>query len=302
VPRPALSASRSSDIIDFLASFPDRGFTLSEIMRATNINVASCHAVLTTLVDCGYLTRSPDQPTYTLGPALIAIGHAAIRSQPLVARARDAAERLVKELGTPALLTCAIGKEIVAIFSLADASGRLPGLVAGERMPLVAPVGAPFVAWSTDAVIEEWIARRERPTDKKLRNEWRRTLQLTRSRGYQIIMRAPRSPTKASLMTEMAAGRFPPDYKHEMAKLTSAYDHELTQPEKIGSDSTYDVFMISSPLFDQNGQAAFNLSLGIFAMPLTGAMITNYADRLMQACLEIMRADRAEAPRRGRKA
>src|SRR4029077_18145721 len=88
--RPALSAARSSEIIDFLASFPERGFTLSEIVRATKINVASCHAVLATLTDCGYLTRCPNERTYTLGRALVAIGQAALKSQPLIARAQEA--------------------------------------------------------------------------------------------------------------------------------------------------------------------------------------------------------------------
>src|SRR5450756_2568335 len=38
VSRPGLAASRSIDIIEFLALFPERGFTLSEIVRSTGIN------------------------------------------------------------------------------------------------------------------------------------------------------------------------------------------------------------------------------------------------------------------------
>ena len=44
--RPGLAASRSIDIIELLSLFPERGFTLSEIVRATQINIASCYAVL----------------------------------------------------------------------------------------------------------------------------------------------------------------------------------------------------------------------------------------------------------------
>ena len=71
--RPGLAASRGVDIIEFLSFFPDRGFTLSEIVRATEINVASCYAILNRLTDRGFLIRDPDQKTYTLGPSLIAI-------------------------------------------------------------------------------------------------------------------------------------------------------------------------------------------------------------------------------------
>lgn len=299
--RPALSASRSSDIIDFLAAFPERGFTLSEIVRATKINVASCHAVLTTLTDCGYLTRSPKQRTYTLGPALVAIGQAALKSQPLISRAKEAAENLRRELGTPMLLSAVIGNEILAIVSLPDASGRSPGMQVGERKPLVAPIGAPFLAWSSEAAIEAWIARHA-PPDEKLAEEWRHTLAVIRKRGYQVMLRAPDSPQIATLMSEMASGRFIPDYKDEVTRLINSFDHQLSQPETIVADELYDILLISAPLFDQNGAAAFNLSLGGFSKKLTGAMIVDYADRLVRTCLEIMRADREQPSRRNREA
>ena len=88
--RPALSASRTTAVLDLLTAFPGRAFTMAEIVRATKINVASCHAVLAALTSRGYLTRLP-QKTYVLGPALIAVGHASRLSQPLVARAQDKA-------------------------------------------------------------------------------------------------------------------------------------------------------------------------------------------------------------------
>lgn len=292
--RPALSASRSIDVIDFLASFPERRFTLSEIARAAKINITSCHAVVNALASRGYLTRSPNQRTYTLGPTLVAIGQAALRSQPLVARAREAAESLWRELGIPVLLSAAIGDEILGIVSLTDAAGRSPGLRVGERMPLVAPVGAPFLAWSSDAAIEAWIARHTSPRNERSADEWRHTLALTRKRGYQVTLRAPNSLEIASLMAEMASGRHIPDHKEELVRLVNSLDREMSQPETIVPDEFYDIILIASPIFDQNGEAAFSLCLGGFAEKLTGATITDYADRLARKCLEIMRADRAQ--------
>ena len=88
------------DAIDLLAAFPERTFTLSEIARAAKINIASCHAVMNALIDRGYLTRRGDQRTYSLGPALMAIGAAALKSQPLIARATTPPRRC------PASSTC----------------------------------------------------------------------------------------------------------------------------------------------------------------------------------------------------
>lgn len=290
--RPALSASRSSDILDFLAAFPEREFTLSEIMRATKINVASCHAVLAALIDCGYITRCPKQRTYTLGPALVAIGQSALKSQPLIARARDAAEHLLRDIGAPVLLSTAIGDEILGIVSLPDASGRLPGMRVGERKPLVAPLGAPFMAWSTEEAIDAWIARHQSPIDQKQAAAWRHSLALVRERGYQVMLRAPDSPQIGTLMSQLAAGHREPEYKDEMRRLANSFDSQLSQPETIEPSKAYDIVLISAPLFDQNGRAAFNLSLGRFSKKLTGETILSYANHLVRSCIEIMHADR----------
>ncbi|MCB0996899.1 MAG: helix-turn-helix domain-containing protein, partial [Acidimicrobiales bacterium] len=76
--RPALAASRAIDILNFLASRPDETFSLSELARRTGVNVASTHAIVTTLTQAGYLARDPDRRSYSLGASVIALGAAAI--------------------------------------------------------------------------------------------------------------------------------------------------------------------------------------------------------------------------------
>lgn len=294
MPRPALSASRSVDVIDFLAAFPGRSFTLSEIARAAKINIASCHAVLNALCERGYLLRRADQRTYTLGPALVAIGEAALKSQPLVARAKEAAETLARETGAPVLLSAVVDTEILGVVSIPDPAGRGPGLRVGERLPLVPPVGAPFLAWSSEQTIEAWIERRTPPGGEQQAAEWRHTLALTRERGFQVTLRSPGSPQIASLIAEMAAGRRSPDYKSDVINLINSLDGHMLQPETIVADELYDIVLIASPIFDQNGEAAFNLCLGAFAEKISGQAITAYADRLVRTCLQIMREDRKQ--------
>lgn len=292
MPRAALSASRSIDVIEFLALFPQQRFTLSQIAEATHINISSLHAVLQRMSERGYLLRCPDKKTYGLGPSLIAVGQAGLESQPMVARAKKAAEDLLRELGIPVLLCSVIGEEILAVIALKDASGRSPGMHSGERLPLVAPIGAPFLAWSSDAAVDAWITRRTSTPEIQVIDAWRRDLELTRQRGYQVMLRSSSGPTIASLMAEMASSRRSTDYKNELTKLINSIDYHRSQPETIVHDEFYDVMLISSPLFDQHGEVAFNLCLGGFPQRLTGAALNHYADRLMHACLEIMRADR----------
>lgn len=295
--RPGLSASRSIDIIEFLAQFPERSFTLSALVRATGINVSSCHVVLNRLTERGYLARCPEQKTYSLGSSLIAIGQAAFKSQPMVARAHRAAQELVRDLGVPVLLSTTVGGDILGVLALEDAEGRAPVMWVGERLPLVPPLGAPFLAWASEDAVEAWIASREAPPEQRLADEWRRNLELTRQRGFQIAMRAANGPSIGSMMLEMAGGAQGGEYKSDLRRLINTLEDYNPQPEVVVDDQFYDVMMISAPIFDANGNAVFNLSLGSFEHKLSGAMINGYAERLVRTCLGVMRADRAQRGR-----
>jgi len=290
MPRPALSASRGIEIVDLLAAFPDRALTLSEIARAARINVASCHAVLGALVHRGYLTRETRDRTYRLGPALIAAGAAALRSQPRVARAQQAAQALASDLQVPVLLSALVGEEIVALASIADASGRGPGMRVGERMPLVLPVGAPFLAWSSEAAIEAWIGTRATHGEETAA-AWRQSLAATRKRGYQVTLRSPGSTALASLLAEMASRREIHEYKDEVLSLMKSWDRQLLQPELQSPTQFHDVVLIAAPIFNESGESAYSLCLGGFSEPISGAMIEKYASQLVRSCLAVMGAD-----------
>ena len=46
-------------MLDLLVSSPQREFKLAEIVAAVGIHKATCHAIVTTMVERGYLVRSP---------------------------------------------------------------------------------------------------------------------------------------------------------------------------------------------------------------------------------------------------
>jgi DNA-binding IclR family transcriptional regulator len=295
VPRPALSASRSVDIINLLTQFPGRSFTLSEIARATAINVASCHAILKALNERGYLSKS-NKGTYSLGAVLVAIGDAALKSQLLVARAQDAAQELFRDFGMPVLLSALLGDEIVAILALHDAQGRGPGIDVGERRPLLPPVGAPFIAWGSEAAIDAWLAKALPNQHKGHVAKWRAGLALIRQRGFQVTARSPEGSAVAAQIAQMASAQALSGFRDRMRDLVGSLGEHLAQLESIDPDETYDIQLIAAPIFNRDGECAFNLCLGGFPNKVSGALIQNYADRLVRACLQVMRADRAAQP------
>ena len=295
--RPALSASRSIMIIELLATFPNRSFSISEIVKSTKINIASSYAVLNVLIEGGYVVRSAKTKGFQLGPSLIAAGYAAQRANPLVEFTARAARALQDDLGFAVLLSTIIGDEVIAVLSLQDAAGRDTGMHVGEKLPLMAPVGSPFLAWASDEAVEAWMARRDQPLDEKMREALLRDLEITRERGYQVSLQPTERETIGSLMAQMANRTQIADYKDEVSKLIQTFNQQMCQPARFVEDQLYDVRLIAAPIFDESGSAAYNLCLGGFPEKLTGTLIMQYADRLSRTCLDVMRADRAQSQR-----
>lgn len=300
--RPALSASRSIEIVELLATFPERAFSLSEIVKATKINIASCLAILNALSEKGYLVRAPKQKTYQLGPSLIAAGYAAQKGQPLIDHATRAARSLLEDLGFPVMLNTIVGEELLCVISLEDARGEDAGMQVGERLPLMAPIGTPFLAWSDEDAVEAWIANRSSPLNSKLLDALYRDLELTRERGYHIALRPQENRTIGSLMSEMARSKSVADYKDEVRAVIQTFTEEMCAAIVIDPKEIYDVLLIAAPIFDQNGKAIYNLSLGGLPSGLKGSVVLKHAERLSRTCLDIMRAERSIGWRQGRAA
>ncbi len=289
--RPALSASRSLDIIDLLAAAPDRRLSLSEIARAAGINVASCHAVLGVLVERGYLTRDRQTRTFALGPVLHAIGQAVPACQPLLAQALAAAQAMASALQVPVLISAGIGDEIVGIHAISDSRGVHTGLMLGERRPMLPPTGAPFIAWSGDEAIEQWLAKAP-DGDPDWIAGLRRGAETIRACGFEVLLRSSETADLASALIEFSAGtdlaQPPPRERASFYRLGP----NMTLPENIEPDEAYDVIMIAAPIFDRYGSCIYNLCVGPFPGLLSGRQVLDHADRLLRACVEVMQADR----------
>lgn len=78
--RPSPQTERLVSLVDAIAARPDEGLTLSEIARHLAVTPATCHPMLVSLAELGWLVRHPVRRTYRLGPALIAVGRAAARA------------------------------------------------------------------------------------------------------------------------------------------------------------------------------------------------------------------------------
>ena len=100
-------------MLNFLAAHAAEEFTLSDLAIRLEIDLASAHALLAVLADAGYVTRHQRLRTYSLGPSVVALGHAALERHPAIAHAYEEARRLSDELGLGVAVTALAGGDIV---------------------------------------------------------------------------------------------------------------------------------------------------------------------------------------------
>jgi DNA-binding IclR family transcriptional regulator len=278
VPRPALAASRAIDILNFMAADPMRGYSLTELVRHLDLNPASCHALLGAMTRDGYLVRQERGRTYRLGPALIAIGHAALQCHPVVAAARDQIARMSADLDLDSLLTARLGDRLIALAS--EGPGRLPGLRIGQRVPLIPPLGTPFLAWADSREVDDWLGKAAGPIEQ---DRLRQSLAMVRQRGYAVMRRSPEQVAAGLAVHDMAEEPLADDRQKRAAELIGQMGEDYLMIE-AQADRLHSVDMISAPVFGPDGAVLCTLSLFGFDRPLSLSRIATLGEAIGRYC------------------
>src|SRR5687768_11944342 len=181
--KPALAASRAVRVLDYLSIHPGQPRSLTEISHALEVSPASMLAVLAALTDAGYLVRHPAHKTYAIGPALVAVGHAAMIQHPLLPAAQHELELVADEIEAQCAASVLMGRDIVAV----AVAGRPRRVVTwtriGTRVAFGPPFGAPFPAFGSDADRRRWLSARVGASDA-LNAQLIGALEVVRKRGY----------------------------------------------------------------------------------------------------------------------
>lgn len=275
--RRAPAVERSIAVLNHLASRPDDRFTLSEIARATDLNKATLHAILGALTESGFILREEERKTYGLGPALVALGSAAIQANPAVQLALPHMEGLSNELGLDCVASTAIEEQIVI---LARTSSRKPfGIMVepGQRLPMSPPLGTVFVAWSSQAEIDRWLAKVGPSASKADIQRYRQAVDTVRARGYSLglggdpVPKAERAVSKARTL-------------EDNVRNIRVDEYALIE---LDNSSAYQLNHIGAPIFDTNGRVTLALFLIGFKGDIGAGEVPRYAERLRYACAAI---------------
>jgi len=294
--RPALAATRAMEVLRFLAAHPTDSFTLTELSEHLGINGASIHAVLQALVQAGTLCRHPVHRTYGLGPAVIALGHAALERHRAVDRARDEMRRLGQELDLELLATVVVGEEMLAVARAGPHQPAPTTLRMGQRVPLVPPLGLVFLAWAEEPEVAAWLSRAGIDARGAEAKPYRELLAAVRRRGYSVALRPAARGQLGEVVAHLAEAPHDAALRARLQHWLAELGREDYQLSDMAPGARYDVSLVGAPVFDSRGRVALALWALGFRAPLGTPALLQLAERVRGAALLVTRATHGTVP------
>jgi DNA-binding IclR family transcriptional regulator len=293
VVRPAPAAVRTVAVLDFLAAHPGQVFTLSELAGRVGVNLASLLAILQALVDAGYVVRHPRHKTYGLGPSVVAVGHAALAQHGVIEGARAAMRPLAAELETEGVASVVIGDDIVILATEGVAPAHARDVRIGQRLPLVPPLGAVFMAWADADAVEHWLARGASSDD---RDHHRALLGAIRARGYAVGLETPAREQLGRVLTGLAEHPADAALRDQVPHMVEELRDDYAVAE-LAPNERYSVSVIAAPVFGPAGEVTLAITLNGFARDLTGTELAAAGARLVATTRAVTKAAHGRFPR-----
>jgi DNA-binding IclR family transcriptional regulator len=263
---------RVAAILNFLADHPRQRFTLTDIVRALKISRATCHVLLSSLVEGGFLYRTMDK-TYVLGRALARIGQIAANNPSELQVAGPEMRVLADRFDVICAAVYREGYQAVVkerAISMSHIGWPMP--IPESKIALAPPVGSIFFAWESDDITQKWFQSATHPLSKRQENELKRRMAISRERGYVFGIR------KVKKLTENIA---------KSLQLRAEQSDYLVGELDIKRE--YNLAMIGAPVLNSRGKIVFLLTLLGFTHAISGNRIAEAGVALRAACDRIAR-------------
>lgn len=280
--RKSNSVLRAATLLQLLADDPTSGRSLAELARQAGMSYASAHSVASALEESGFVRRHPSTRTYTLGPALIAIGAAARRGYRVVDDALPEMEQLSSDLGLGCVASARVGDDMLILAVTGPPQPFGSRAHVGERLPIAPPLGLAFIAWADPATIEDYLDASGRTLTAAERRHYSEALELVRERGYGVVLD---SSTRRRLSELMLRSRNVEDSRrhHELDEIL--VELALDDYALIGGaeDAEYAVTALTAPVFTPDGDVILVLTIVGFSGPVRADALPRYAARMFEA-------------------
>lgn len=261
--RSSPGVKRIAAILDFMADHPAQAFALTDLVRALKLSRATCHALLTGLVEVGYLYRTSDK-SYVLGPALAKVGRAAAQNMSPLQVAQPEMRALADAFDVVCSAFFLEGDTIVSRERAASISHVGYSLPLGTRVKLMPRSLPVFFAWSPGEA-DAWLERSGLPVSEAMRATIDEGMAFAREHGFAALVQSDGAARDAALPG-------------------SDDDRPVAILAAIAPDSRYALSSVTAPVFNAEGKVEFVLSLMGFTRSLTGAEAFAAAAALKAAC------------------
>ena len=287
---------RVTRLLDLLATQPRQGVALSELARRLDMSKATCLGIAGALTRAGYLVRDEQTKTYTLGPALLALGRAASDAYASLAYARPEIRRLNEDLGLAATVSAMVGDDIV-VLDRTGPYGELDRMVqVGQRYPYAPPSGCVMAAWLSDEGIESWLADYPLvPMDASM-DALRGLVDSCRKVGYFVEQMSDISLGALTVLAGFDGHDLPDPVARALRNMVSdlADRHHLAPDVRRGG--RYAVTFVASPTFDGEGLPDLLLGLLVFREDVTFREIQSYGAAVSEAAGRVTDASGGRDP------
>lgn len=281
VPRPSPQTERVVNLFEHLAGDGSRGLTLAEVSRHLDVHKASCHSMLSKLLEAGWLLRDPIRKTYHLGPALVRLGREAASRYPALELARSAMVELSAATSAHCIAFAVSDDHSTAVDQVRSRHGGGHPMPIGTQFPHRPPYGASTLSWAGPDAQERWLAAL--PEDA--RDRYRQALSTAKQRGYAVGLQIlpDLRLQELALLVRSAEVR-----STRLSQLAQALTDELIHqedwfPTRLAMDCTYQVSHVDSPILERDSRVALMLSLVPSPEPMSGSEVTRLGTQLSAA-------------------
>lgn len=285
---------RVMDVVELLAA-STAPQSSAEVADQLGLNRSTVGSILAALDARGWVRRGADL-RYVIGPLLASIGDHARHSLAAPTNLADELSRLAARNGYATGLS-AIHRDQLVVLALVESVGRIPaGMAVGSRLPLQPPAGASIMAFKSAPEQSAWLSRAE----PHARPQHKRTLDVIKEERIGVWGGGAADSTTMDVLSDvvqfLAVSPDSTSLRERIVTLLATLTGVAYMPEELARAEPLPVSVITAPVFDNNGNASWELQIGPFARAVTKserqrliAEMTTTAKRLSAAPVDDQR-------------
>jgi DNA-binding IclR family transcriptional regulator len=165
----------------------------------------------------------------------------------------------------------------------------------GERVPLVPPLGAVFLAWSEEHEIEQWLKRSPDHSSAALAR-YEASLDLARTRGFAVTAGSDTQRQLGERTYSLSDSPSNAELRNDVNELFAVLATEDYPVVDLSTNSHFDVGTIAAPVFGADGEVIAAISATGFPPGLDADTVINAGTRIRDAAAIATRSSRGRFP------